>query len=704
MGNLFQELTKRKVFRVAAVYAVVAWLLIQIAGEILPTFEAPLWINQTLIVILLLGFPLAMVLTWAVNLTPDAASSIAVSDTAAASSSPNENWNSIVLGLVVLAMVFLIVDRYWLSGSQVAQVASADGMQQVTRSSINLGYLSHRSSRSFLADIALTPDGSKLIYRTYVDGSRRLYLRDLSTFDSREILDNPNDLPIALTDQSVSPDGKYLYVYWGNEPVLISLENGSRQSLAPAVNQTSATAYNDRGYDWFSDDQLIYAAADGSLYIRSFASGETEKLDIPKLESESLVWPHVLPDDRYIIYTLTNLGEIEDSSIAIFNRETGETALLIEEGFNARYVSAGFIVFMRENELRAVAFDHTQKQLTGADYAVASDVPTVRGTWGRANYALSESGRLVYGQGGDLYENTSRRFELREIGGQVRAVGIPSSGWNRIRLSPDGDKILLHSETLGRTGDVYIYHIDSEVLDRRTFTGVQTPIWSNDGESFVYIESSDGQVNLKRMAVSGMGQPELLYSSPSRIEPFAFTPDGSHLLHTTGLPGSEDLNAAPLNHEAPVSVSLVADSESNDTDVSISPDGRWIAYTGAGSNIFVRPYPNIEDATYQLTTQGGRFPRWGPNSEELFYYGQRRLMRVPLATESGLQRGQTEVLFSDIAGISTSFSYDVSKDGKTFLVPLDTEETDELNAPQFTAINLVDNWFEELRRRAPTGQ
>ena len=45
MGNLFQELKRRKVCRVATVYAVVAWLLIQVAGEILPTFNAPQWVN-----------------------------------------------------------------------------------------------------------------------------------------------------------------------------------------------------------------------------------------------------------------------------------------------------------------------------------------------------------------------------------------------------------------------------------------------------------------------------------------------------------------------------------------------------------------------------------------------------------------------------------------------------------------------------------
>ena len=71
MGNLFQELKRRKVFRVAAVYAVVASLLIQVVVEILPTFNAPQWVNQTIILVLMLGLPVAGVLTWAFDVTPE---------------------------------------------------------------------------------------------------------------------------------------------------------------------------------------------------------------------------------------------------------------------------------------------------------------------------------------------------------------------------------------------------------------------------------------------------------------------------------------------------------------------------------------------------------------------------------------------------------------------------------------------------------
>jgi TolB-like protein len=70
MSNLIQELQRRKVFRVAAVYAVVAWLLIQVVDVVLPTFNAPQWVNQSIILLLMLGLPVTVVVAWAFDITP----------------------------------------------------------------------------------------------------------------------------------------------------------------------------------------------------------------------------------------------------------------------------------------------------------------------------------------------------------------------------------------------------------------------------------------------------------------------------------------------------------------------------------------------------------------------------------------------------------------------------------------------------------
>ena len=69
--NFFSELKRRNVYKVAVAYAVVAWLVIQIASTVLPTFHAPEWVVQTLIVIVALGFPIALVIAWAFEMTPE---------------------------------------------------------------------------------------------------------------------------------------------------------------------------------------------------------------------------------------------------------------------------------------------------------------------------------------------------------------------------------------------------------------------------------------------------------------------------------------------------------------------------------------------------------------------------------------------------------------------------------------------------------
>lgn len=70
MAGFLVELNRRNVTRVAVAYAVASWLLIEVASVVLPTFRAPDWVLQVLIVLLVLGFPLALVFAWVYELTP----------------------------------------------------------------------------------------------------------------------------------------------------------------------------------------------------------------------------------------------------------------------------------------------------------------------------------------------------------------------------------------------------------------------------------------------------------------------------------------------------------------------------------------------------------------------------------------------------------------------------------------------------------
>src|SRR6266700_4384525 len=70
-GNFFAELKRRNVYKVAVAYAIVAWLLIQAASILFPTFEAPPWVMKVFATAVILGFPVALILAWAFEVTPE---------------------------------------------------------------------------------------------------------------------------------------------------------------------------------------------------------------------------------------------------------------------------------------------------------------------------------------------------------------------------------------------------------------------------------------------------------------------------------------------------------------------------------------------------------------------------------------------------------------------------------------------------------
>ena len=71
MGRFFDELKRRHVYRVAIAYGVIAWLLVQIATQVCPFFEIPNWIVRLVVLITALGFPVALIIAWAFEMTPD---------------------------------------------------------------------------------------------------------------------------------------------------------------------------------------------------------------------------------------------------------------------------------------------------------------------------------------------------------------------------------------------------------------------------------------------------------------------------------------------------------------------------------------------------------------------------------------------------------------------------------------------------------
>jgi TolB-like protein/Tfp pilus assembly protein PilF len=122
--SFFTELKRRNVFRVGAAYAVVAWLLIQLADILLANFGAPDWVFGSLVVVILLGFPIALVLTWAYELTPDGVKrDREVAPGAGAPQGTRKRMDWLIVGGLVVVIGFIAFDRVWLDRTAMDGVA-----------------------------------------------------------------------------------------------------------------------------------------------------------------------------------------------------------------------------------------------------------------------------------------------------------------------------------------------------------------------------------------------------------------------------------------------------------------------------------------------------------------------------------------------------------------------------------------------------
>jgi eukaryotic-like serine/threonine-protein kinase len=141
----------------------------------------------------------------------------------------------------------------------------------------------------------------------------------------------------------------------------------------------------------------------------------------------------------------------------------------------------------------------------------------------------------------------------------------------------------------------------------------------------------------------------------------------------------------------------------NETVPAFSPDGHWLAYASDESGryeIYVRPYPG-PGGKWQISTEGGEQPVWNPSGRELFYRSGDKMMRVEIGTEPGFAVGKPRILFEGQYATAATFpDYDVSPDGQRFLMLKPAEQAEA--GP--TQINVVLNWFEELKRLARAGK
>jgi serine/threonine-protein kinase len=139
----------------------------------------------------------------------------------------------------------------------------------------------------------------------------------------------------------------------------------------------------------------------------------------------------------------------------------------------------------------------------------------------------------------------------------------------------------------------------------------------------------------------------------------------------------------------------------------ISPDGRWMAYQSNESGqyqIYVRPFPKVDDGRWQVSTAGGTRPLWSRDGRELFYLDDRdrlTVVRVQVTARTFTASTPSQVLATPYyAGSAVGRTYDGSPDGQRFLMIKDDKSMQDPDAAP-PSLTVVVNWVEELKRLVP---
>jgi len=531
--------------------------------------------------------------------------------------------------------------------------------------------------------IALSPDGRHLIY----NAEEGLYLRTMGELEAHVIPGTEPDLAAPF----FSPDGQNV-AYWArrsNRLERIALSGGTP---VPIANDVS----NLRGASWGVDGTILFGQAEGILRVA--ADGGTPELVIPMREGEWFYGPQLLPDGDSVLFSRAS-KEVLDwdrAQIVLESLSTGERTVLVEGGSDARYLPTGHLVYAVKDELFAVTFDLDSRTVSGGP------VPLLKGlarAWGgltaAANYAVADDGTLAYLIGRKPKFENSIIVAVDRAGRETPLVTEPGA-YEMPRLSPDGRRLAvqIHDD---RGSDIWILDSVLGTSTRLTFgPGDETePHWTPDGTRVAF--RTENGIYWK--AADGSGHAEPLVAGPSWVLPHSFSPDSKHLVF--GQQGQGwDIWMLPLEGER-IAQPLI-EMEEDQGYAAVSPDGRWIAYGSASprtyrGEIYVRPFPDVEKGVWQVSKDGGIYPLWGPEGSELFFANDDTLFRVGIESEPSFRAGEPEPLFPINEPVDDSGS--ISPEGQLFVRLKALEEQSPVDRRK---IIIVQNWFEELERLAPS--
>ncbi|HVG69680.1 MAG TPA: protein kinase [Vicinamibacterales bacterium] len=543
--------------------------------------------------------------------------------------------------------------------------------------------------------VAVSPDGSAVAYAA----NQRLYIRQLSEPEARPV--PGTDTLQAVLNPVFSPDSRSIAFWAGSDRTLkkIAVSGGAAVTLSPAATPVF-------GLSW-SDGVLVFGQDAGGIYRVSENGGKPERIVSVK-DNEGAHGPQILPGGKAILYTVRGAAgnDWDKAQIFVQSLEPGSSPqLLIDGGREARFVSTGHIVYAYQGTLFAIPFDVNELKTSGGPTPVVEGVRNSGATTGASQFSIADNGTLIYVpgplSGGSVGAPRTLAYRDRSVNG-VERLKVPPRAYSHPRVSPDGMRVAVSTDD--DKPDVWIIDLAGTSAPRQLTLGGNSriPVWSADGLRVAFRSNREGDDSIFWQKADGTGAAERLTKAETGTfhVPSSWSPDGKYLAYTAVKGSDYTWRILSLADKKDVVVAERAGLP------EFSPDGRWVAYQSdeiGQRQIFVQPFP-VTGARYPVVPGG--HPFWSSDGSELFYN--------PRAQQIGVVRINTRPTFSfgepvvfSTAGLQSKNPatnprvWDIAPDRKRLIgVTEATESTTTSEAPTLQ-IDVVLNWFTDLKARVP---
>jgi serine/threonine-protein kinase len=542
--------------------------------------------------------------------------------------------------------------------------------------------------------IALSPDGSALVFAATSEGVERLYVRSSNSFEPQ---------PLAGTESGshpvISPDGRWVAFVTATKLVKIPIGGGPIVELADVQDP--------RGLSWDTNETITFVPfVNTGIFQVPAAGGTPVAVTTPASGVERTHrWPQQLPNGEFLftVGDFSNPDSYDNATVQVFDRGRGQRRTILTGAAMARYLPTGHLVFLRGTTVHGVGFDARTLELRGTPVPLVQGVAT-DATTGAAHFAVSASGALAYASAGG--ESSALRPSEVDRSGRVSALPLPLGVYSDIAVSPDGQQVA-YVLASGGGRDVWVHNRNRKSTSKITFGGQNvTPMWSRDGSTLYYVarHSNDiGSAIMRRTSDGSTEAEEVVPFPKNQIYLDFLKPDGKTAALEIVEGGSFGASAARSTGNDIYELELRPGAQATPLLVTraieycarLSPDGRWMAYVGVEggrAQIYVRPVAG--SGRWQISSNGGEEPKWARDGSHLYYRNGNLLMAVPVAKGESFELSPPTQQFAGVYDLrnESGVSYDVDPKSGGFIMVRPGEEVAAVNA-----LRLVTDWFSEIR-------